>query len=64
MCTIIQNFNFKMGLATRKSYVPDIYSPNSDFQIKSINETREKQYGSEQKLKGEETQIMRYTLRI
>jgi len=27
-----------MGLATGKSCVPDIYSPNSDFQIKSINE--------------------------
>jgi len=42
MCTIIQNFNFKMGLATEKSYVPDIYSPNSDFQIKSINEMQKK----------------------
>lgn len=27
-----------MGLATGKSCVPDIYIPNSDFQIKSINE--------------------------
>jgi hypothetical protein len=38
MCSIIQNFNFKMGLATGRSYVSDIYNLTSDLQIASINE--------------------------
>jgi len=53
-----------MGLATGKSYVPDIYIQNSDFQIKPINEMQKHSTEASKNWKARKKQIMWYTLGI